>query len=512
MSEAEKVATETPAESPETTNPVAAAAEGSAVEAQSAPEGEVQDQDGHPGAPPEEKHEYDLVVCGTGIKECILSSLCSIKGLKVLNVDDNPYYGSDSASLNLEALYEKFRPGQTVPAHYKRPHAWNVDLAPKLLLGSGSLIQMLLQTRVNVYLEFVVVKGSFVFKDGNIEKVPVTPGEALSSGLVGFFQKRRLRNFLQWVNDYDLTSSTPNKDLDARSVTARAAYEYWSLDEETYRFVGHALAGYSEDSYLDRPAIEMVERCKLYANAVAQFNDSPFLYTRYGLGGIPEGFARAAAIHGGTQMLNRRITEVQKDDEGKVCGLTIVDNATGEVINVKTKAVLAEARFFANFASVPNKVIPKERIVRSVNFLTHPIPNTENRDSLQIIIPGASVKRKNDIYVTLLSSKECVCVPGFWVACASTVVEGNVSSDAEAERQLEPAFRLMGPVENRFTYTTIRYVAADDGTKDKIFITSSLDATCTFDNEAQEVIRIYPRISGEPLDLSKKLVPDIADY
>ena len=58
--------------------------------------------------------EYDVIVCGTGLKECILSGLMSQQGKKVLHVDRNSYYGGESASLNLEQLYERFKPGQTV--------------------------------------------------------------------------------------------------------------------------------------------------------------------------------------------------------------------------------------------------------------------------------------------------------------------------------------------------------------------------------------------------------------
>ena len=32
--------------------------------------------------------EYDAIVCGTGLKECILSGLLSTHGKKVLHVDD----------------------------------------------------------------------------------------------------------------------------------------------------------------------------------------------------------------------------------------------------------------------------------------------------------------------------------------------------------------------------------------------------------------------------------------
>lgn len=51
-----------------------------------------------------------------------------------------------------------------------------------------------------------------------------------------------------------------------------------------------------------------------------RYGDSPFLYPVYGLGGIPEGFSRMCAIHGGTFMLNTDIEEILFED-GKVSGV-----------------------------------------------------------------------------------------------------------------------------------------------------------------------------------------------
>jgi len=48
--------------------------------------------------------EYDCIVLGTGLKECIISGLLSVKGLKVLHMDRNDYYGGESASLNLKQV------------------------------------------------------------------------------------------------------------------------------------------------------------------------------------------------------------------------------------------------------------------------------------------------------------------------------------------------------------------------------------------------------------------------
>jgi Rab GDP dissociation inhibitor len=37
--------------------------------------------------------EYDVIVLGTGLTECVLSGVLSVKGKKVLHIDRNDHYG-----------------------------------------------------------------------------------------------------------------------------------------------------------------------------------------------------------------------------------------------------------------------------------------------------------------------------------------------------------------------------------------------------------------------------------
>jgi hypothetical protein len=82
--------------------------------------------------------EYDCIVLGTGLKECVLSGMLSVGGLKVLHMDRNGYYGGDCASLNLTQLYEKFKGGAAPPASLGQSRDYNVDLIPKFIMASGS--------------------------------------------------------------------------------------------------------------------------------------------------------------------------------------------------------------------------------------------------------------------------------------------------------------------------------------------------------------------------------------
>jgi Rab GDP dissociation inhibitor len=137
--------------------------------------------------------EYDAIVLGTGLTECIISGLLSVAGKRVLHMDRNNYYGADTASLSLQNLYQKYR-GEEKPSTSLGPSRgkslkfisttrdsqgihntfsdWNVDLVPKFIMSCGNLVKILLHTKVTRYLEFKSVDGSYVFKDSKIQKVP----------------------------------------------------------------------------------------------------------------------------------------------------------------------------------------------------------------------------------------------------------------------------------------------------------------------------------------------------
>jgi Rab GDP dissociation inhibitor len=70
---------------------------------------------------------------------------------------------------------------------------------------SGELVKILILSGVTRYLEFKQIDGSFVYKSGGkIYKVPANEKEALGSSLMGIFEKRRFKNFLHFVSNFDV--------------------------------------------------------------------------------------------------------------------------------------------------------------------------------------------------------------------------------------------------------------------------------------------------------------------
>jgi len=67
------------------------------------------------------------------------------------------------------------------------------------------------------------------------------------TGLMGLFEKRRFRSFLQFVDEFDPEDVKTWKGFDAAKLTMSQCYEKFGLDENTADFTGHALALYRND-------------------------------------------------------------------------------------------------------------------------------------------------------------------------------------------------------------------------------------------------------------------------
>lgn len=451
--------------------------------------------------------EYDVIVLGTGLKECMLAGLLAKfpkkvegeekkEGAKILQLDRNGYYGSDSASLNLTNLWKYFRPDKTPPKEYGENRDWNVDLIPKYIMANGSLVTLLLKTNVSQYLEWKAVDGTFVFQfheagllskaKGQIYKVPATAKEAMSSGLMGMFQKMKCKDFFAYIQDYEeknpntqkgLTPDTPFKDY----------IKKFGLDANTVDFIGHAVALYTNDDFLEQKGIVTVNKMQLYFNSFGRYGNSPFIYPVWGLSGLAEGFSRLCALYGGTYMLNRDVEEILYDENGNFKGI----RSQGE--EAYGKILITEPSYVQKF----NKVKSIGKVIRRICILNHSIPDTKDVASCQIILPQKQIKRKNDIFIAVLNSTHSVCKKGYYLAIISTMAETD-----DPIKEIEPAMKVVGDVLETFDKVSDIYVPIDTNFKGNVYITSSFDPQSHFENDTDNVIDIYEKITGTKLDLT----------
>jgi len=447
--------------------------------------------------------EYDVVVLGTGLTECVLSGVLSVKGKKVLHIDRNDHYGGEAASINIEALFKKYgnyTKGEEPWKKYGRVNDWNIDLVPKLLMSNGELTNILVSTDVTRYLEFKQIAGSYV-QQGNgpkatVAKVPSDAGEALRSSLMGLFEKRRARNFLEWVGSYNVEDPATHKGLDLRNCTMKDVFDKFGLEATTRDFIGHSMALYQSDEYIGKKGMaeDAVARIRLYVNSMARYGKSPYIYPLYGLGELPQGFARLSAIYGGTYMLNTEVDEIMYDGS-RVAGIKATMKERGEEgegmkFTTKCKKIIADPSYF------PGKAAVTGHLLKAICILNHPIASTDNSDSLQLIIPQSQVGRKHDIYIAVVSSAHNVCPKGYYIAIVSTIAEGESNHHLE----LQPGLDRLGRIEEKFMGPPIPlYEPLESGQNDQIFLSRSYDATSHFETTTDDIKDVYRRAEGHEL-------------
>jgi len=268
-------------------------------------------------------------------------------------------------------------------------------------------------------------------------------------------------------------------------------FKKYGLESGTQDFIGHALALHLDEGYLQLPAIDTIRRIRLYMASMIRFGKSPYVYPMYGLGELPQGFARLSAIYGGTYMLDKPVDEILRDENGRVCGIKSCEEIA------KCSAIFADPSY------APRRVDITHRVIRAICLLDHPIPSTENADSCQIIIPQRQLKRKHDVYIACVSSVHQVCPPGYFIAIVSTICE-----TATPESEISFGLSLLGPILEIFVSVVDMYEPLLDGKSDGLFISKSYDATSHFESVCEDVKDLYRRYTGKELVLKSRPTAD----
>lgn len=92
-------------------------------------------------------------------------------------------------------------------------------------MANGELTNILVSTDVTRYLEFRQIAGSYVqtgaHSRATVAKVPSDAGEALRSPLMGLFEKRRAKNFLEFVGAFKAEDPATHKGMNTACSRAR---------------------------------------------------------------------------------------------------------------------------------------------------------------------------------------------------------------------------------------------------------------------------------------------------
>lgn len=96
----------------------------------------------------------------------------------------------------------------------------------------------------------------------------------------------------------------------------------------------------------------------------------------------------------------------------------------------------------------------------------------------------------------MVSSVHCISKKDFYIAIISTTIETKNPME-----EIQGALAMCGKIKEQFVSIKKRYVATNTKSNDGLFISESFDATSHFENETENVLKLYTEITGKQLDL-----------
>ena len=442
--------------------------------------------------------EYDVIILGTGLKEMLLADLFSKfpeqlpgkdkkDGTKILILDRNDFLGSDSSSFSLTNLWKYFRPKETVPKYYGKEDDWKVDLILKTIMPIDSLAKLLMKIDISANLKWKSFDGSFIYQfnaggffkkaKAEIIKVPYSMGSK---------EKTKYNKFISFIEKYDAKDPDTQNHL-GPNVPFKEVLNEFNLEAHTIDLIGNAMALYINDDYLNKKASLTIDRLKLYMNSFEIGEYYAFIYPMQGLGEIIEASKSFCISKGGICELNREVEKIFYDEEGKFVGI----QSDGE--EYYGKILITEPSYVRKLGMVKSC----GKVIRRICILDHTIPNSKDVDSCLIVIPQKEINRKNAIFIVALNSTLSVCKKGYYLVIVTTVIETD-----RPETEIEPAMNIIGPTLEYFDIISDIYQPVDTNFKDNVFITSSIEPEPSFENDMDNIIDIYEKITGKKLDFN----------
>ena len=453
--------------------------------------------------------KYDVIILGTGIKEYIIMGLLlkfprirkiklKLEEIKIYQLNKNEFFGEDCPSLNLTKLWSNFNKGENPPEAYGEDKDWNIDLIPKIMMTNSPITKILTLTDVYHYIEWKNIEEAFVYQydkggmfssaRGRIYKVPSSQDDIVNSNLMGMFEKNRCKKFYNFVRNYNGNNS--NGEINV-NLPFNDVVQQFGLELNTIDFIGHAVALYSNNSFYHDKTKSVIKKINFYLNCLESKNKNiyyttPFIYPIWGLQKIYKNYERQFYLSDFQYEKNCDVEDILYDEDNKFKGIK-----TSKGKYIYGSILISEPSYMTKF----NKVEEKNRVIRRICLMNHPIPDIGECDSCQIIIPQTQTGKKNDIFILQLGYGHCVCKKGYYVVVISTF-----DDKTDINRQLAPAMEIIGSTLECLDKVYTCYEPIDKTFNDCIYISNSFMPHSHFENDYDDIIDEFQKITDTQLE------------
>lgn len=370
----------------------------------------------------EERDLKNALVLGTGLTESIISSAMGFAKYPSINLDLDSTYASAIKTVSLKELlsfYENrqqqtkdscFQPiflETSVNEEYvkKNSRHYNIDFQPRVLYSRSISVEKMIEAGMDKYMDFRAISGIFWFdtKSEKWQTLPISKSAIHKDTAFDIKEKRDLFRLLHTcvalyshtnptkedinsTNEFDKDKELNPEDLALyKEFEHKNCYEFLSKYTKSERLKNafiYTIGNIQIDCKEVKEADESISTKKMLQNvfkfikSAGVHSSFPYLYTNYGTGDIPQGFARVSGVMGSVYIIHPEI---------RIGNLTFVDKEQPEESKTGEKLIRLETSLAGE-----KKYLEFEYAVLNRDY-EHLIPgfqnnNTESRRLLRVVI------------------------------------------------------------------------------------------------------------------------------
>jgi len=337
---------------------------------------------------------------------------------------------------------------------------FNLDLTPRLLFARGPMVELLISSNISRYTEFKSVTRVLTLLDGKLEQVPSSRSDVFNTKHISVVEKRVLMKFLTQCLQEEEGEEESDK-------TFGDFLKVHKLTPNLTHFVVHSIAMTHPDS----PQAVGLKATRKFLSSLGRFGPTPFLWSMYGTGELPQAFCRLCAVFGGIYYLGRTL-------DGVVVGQGRARAVVTEGKKISCKhLVLPQSKIPSNLM-LENKEVLTSRAL----FITkESLLPTEKEQITFLSLPQSNGKPVNIVEV---GPGTAACPKGLHVVHASMEGEGEPGDIVKDEGIIK---------EDEIVYS-LRFSQIGSGEVDgleNMWVASGPVAELDFDAAIQQARQIY---------------------
>merc|ERR1719233_1942464 len=312
-----------------------------------------------------------------------------------INNEDEPKEGP------AQTIMKDTKPVWNKEALKLQSRKFNLDLTPRLLFARGPMVELLISSNISRYTEFKSVTRVLTLLDGKLEQVPSSRSDVFNTKHISVVEKRVLMKFL--------TQCLQEEEGEEESVKTFGDFlKVHKLTPNLTHFVVHSIAMTHPDS----PQAVGLKATRKFLSSLGRFGPTPFLWSMYGTGELPQAFCRLCAVFGGIYYLRRTLDGVVVK-QGRARAVV----AEGKKISCK-HLVLPQSKIPSNLMLENNEVLTS----RALFITKESLLPTEKE---QITFLSSPQSNGNPVQVVEVGPGTAACPKGLHVVHASMEGEGE---------------------------------------------------------------------------------------